>query len=79
MKWKVITTYTANYMKTTITGMVFLTLLTLRVESQNCSIRPVWLMLQQRIDDALESVRLADLLQDEPTVRARVGLPVLQH
>lgn len=46
-------------------------------ESQNCSIRPVWLMLQQRIDDALESVHLADLLQDEPAVRARVGLPVL--
>lgn len=48
-------------------------------ESQSCSIRPVWLMLQQRIDEALESVRLADLLLDEPAVRARVGLPVLQH
>ncbi|MCC6317720.1 MAG: Rrf2 family transcriptional regulator [Gemmatimonadaceae bacterium] len=47
-------------------------------DSQNCSIRPVWLMLQRRIDDALESVRLADLLQDEPSVRQRVGLPVLQ-
>ncbi len=47
-------------------------------DSQSCSIRPVWLMLQQRIDDALESVRLGDLLLDEPTVRARVGLPVLQ-
>ena len=47
-------------------------------ESQNCSIRPVWVMLQQRIDDALESVHLSDLLLDEPTVRARVGLPVLQ-
>jgi Rrf2 family protein len=47
-------------------------------ESQNCSIRPVWVMLQQRIDDALDSVRLADLLLDEPAVRARVGLPVLQ-
>ena len=47
-------------------------------DSQNCSIRPVWLMLQQRIDDALESVRLSDLLLDEPAVRARVGLPVLQ-
>ncbi|MBK6455571.1 MAG: Rrf2 family transcriptional regulator [Gemmatimonadetes bacterium] len=47
-------------------------------ESQNCSIRPVWLMLQQRIDDALDSVRLADLLQDETSVRARVGLPVPQ-
>ena len=48
-------------------------------DAQNCSIRPVWLMLQQRIDDALESVHLADLLQDEPSVRQRVGLPVLQN
>jgi Rrf2 family protein len=47
-------------------------------DSSNCSIRPVWMMLQQRIDDALESVRLGDLLQDEPAVRTRVGLPVLQ-
>ena len=46
-------------------------------DSSNCSIRPVWMMLQQRIDDALESVRLGDLLQDEPAVRTRVGLPVL--
>jgi hypothetical protein len=35
------------------------------------------MMLQQRIDDALESVHLGDLLQDEPAVRTRVGLPVL--
>lgn len=48
-------------------------------ESQNCSIRPVWMLLQQRIDDALDSVRLGDLLMDEPSVRARIGLPVLQH
>lgn len=47
-------------------------------DSQNCSIRPVWMMLQRRIDDALESVRLSDLLHDEPAVRKRVGLPVLQ-
>ncbi len=47
-------------------------------DSQNCSIRPVWMMLQRRIDDALESVHLADLLMDEPSVRQRVGLPVLQ-
>jgi Rrf2 family protein len=46
--------------------------------SQNCSIRPVWIMLQQKIDEALESVHLADLLTDEATVRGRVGLPVLQ-
>jgi Rrf2 family protein len=47
-------------------------------DAQNCSIRPVWLMLQRRIDDALDSVHLSDLLQDEPSVRRRVGLPVLQ-
>ena len=46
--------------------------------SHECSIRPVWLMLQRRIDDVLESVSLADLLHDEPTVPQRVGLPVLQ-
>lgn len=48
-------------------------------EAQSCSIRPVWVMLQQRIDDALDSVRLSDLMLDEPAVRARVGLPVVQH
>jgi Rrf2 family protein len=46
--------------------------------SHECSIRPVWVMLQRRIDDVLDSVSLADLLHDEPTVRQRVGLPVLQ-
>ena len=46
--------------------------------SHECSIRPVWVMLQRRIDDVLGSVHLADLLHDEPTVRGRVGLPVLQ-
>jgi Rrf2 family transcriptional regulator, iron-sulfur cluster assembly transcription factor len=46
-------------------------------ESQSCSIRPVWMMLQQKIDDVLESVHLGDLLVDERTVRQRVGLPVL--
>jgi Rrf2 family protein len=47
-------------------------------ESQNCSIRPVWIKLQQRIDDVLSSVTLADLMSDESHVRQRVGLPVLQ-
>jgi Rrf2 family protein len=46
-------------------------------ESQSCSIRPVWVMLQRKIDDVLESVHLGDLLVDERTVRQRVGLPVL--
>lgn len=44
-------------------------------ESHNCSIRPVWQMLQRRIDDVLESVRLSDLLLEEAEVRERVGLP----
>jgi Rrf2 family protein len=46
-------------------------------ESRSCSIRPVWMMLQRKIDDVLESVHLADLLVDERTVRQRIGLPVL--
>jgi Rrf2 family protein len=47
-------------------------------DAGNCSIRPVWVLLQQRIDEVLESVNLADLLDDEPAVRQRVGLPILQ-
>jgi len=43
-----------------------------------CSIRPVWMLLQQKIDDVLEGVHLSDLLHEEPVVRERVGLPVLQ-
>jgi Rrf2 family protein len=46
--------------------------------SHNCSIRPVWVMLQRRIDDVLEGVHLSDLLHDEPEVRERVGLPILE-
>ena len=42
--------------------------------SHACSIRPVWVMLQQRIDSVLESVRLSDLLFEESEVRERVGL-----
>jgi Rrf2 family protein len=47
-------------------------------DSGNCSIRPVWVLLQQKIDEVLESVNLDDLLADEPAVRQRVGLPILQ-
>jgi Rrf2 family protein len=47
--------------------------------SHNCSIRPVWVLLQTRIDDVLEGVCLADLLHEEPVVRERVGLPILEH
>jgi Rrf2 family protein len=43
--------------------------------AHDCSIRPVWVMLQRKIDDVLESVRLSDLLAEESVVRARVGLP----
>ena len=43
-----------------------------------CPIRPVWQMLQRRIDEVLEGVRLSDLLEEEQTVRQRVGLPVLR-
>ena len=43
--------------------------------SHDCSIRPVWMMLQRKIDDVLESVLLADLLNEESVVRTRVGLP----
>ena len=46
--------------------------------SHECSIRPVWVLLQQRIDEVLESVHLSDLLQNESAVRQRVGLPILQ-
>ncbi|BAH39025.1 MAG TPA: Rrf2 family transcriptional regulator [Gemmatimonas aurantiaca] len=44
-------------------------------ESENCSIRPVWMLLQQRIDEVLEGVKLSDLLADESVVRDRVGVP----
>jgi Rrf2 family protein len=46
--------------------------------AHECSIRPVWVMLQRRIDEVLDAVRLSDLLEAEPRVRQRVGLPVLR-
>jgi Rrf2 family protein len=39
-----------------------------------CSIRPVWQLLQKRVDDTLGAIRLSDLLHDEPEVREIVGL-----
>jgi Rrf2 family protein len=42
--------------------------------AHNCSIRPVWMLLQRKIDDVLEGVRLSDLLHEESEVRERVGL-----
>ena len=47
-------------------------------ETNSCSIRPVWVLLQTKIDEVLEGVKLADLLPGEREVRGRVGLPVLQ-
>jgi Rrf2 family protein len=46
-------------------------------DTGSCSIRPVWLLLQSKIDETLEGVKLADLLPVEREVRERVGLPVL--
>ncbi len=48
-------------------------------DSETCSIRPVWQMLQRRIDEVLEGVRLSDLLEGESVVRERVGLPSFVH
>ena len=42
--------------------------------SHACSIRPVWVLLQQKIDAVLDSVHLSDLLHEENEVRERVGL-----
>jgi Rrf2 family protein len=42
--------------------------------SHDCSIRPVWVLLQRRIDDVLQGVLLSDLLLQESQVRERVGL-----
>ncbi len=47
-------------------------------EAENCSIRPVWMLLQKRIDEVLEGVRLSDLLSDESVVREQIGLPTFE-
>lgn len=50
-----------------------------RVDAQRCSpdaacsIRPVWRMLQERINAVLDAITLADLLQDEARVREIAG------
>jgi Rrf2 family transcriptional regulator, iron-sulfur cluster assembly transcription factor len=43
-------------------------------DSASCSIRPVWVLLQSKIDEVLDGIRLADLLATESTVRVRVKL-----
>ncbi len=42
--------------------------------AHDCSIRPVWMLLQRRIDDVLDGIRLSDLTMQESQVRERVGL-----
>jgi Rrf2 family protein len=39
-----------------------------------CSIRPVWVALQQRVDEFLEGITLADLLREEPRVQELVTI-----
>jgi Rrf2 family protein len=40
----------------------------------SCSIRPVWQALQQRIDEVLAGITLADLLKQEPQVQELVTI-----
>ena len=40
----------------------------------SCSLRPIWIALQSRIDDLLGHIRLSDLLQEEAEVRELVDL-----
>jgi Rrf2 family transcriptional regulator, iron-sulfur cluster assembly transcription factor len=39
-----------------------------------CSIRPVWHALQQRVDDLLAGISLADLMKEETQVQELVGI-----
>jgi DNA-binding IscR family transcriptional regulator len=39
-----------------------------------CSIRPVWHALQQRVDDLLGGISLADLMKEESRVVELVGI-----
>ncbi len=47
--------------------------------AHSCSIRPVWMLLQRKIDDVLSNVHLSDLLNGETEVAARVGLAERQQ
>ena len=40
----------------------------------SCTIRPVWVALQQRIDELLASITLADLMKQAPQVQELVGI-----
>jgi DNA-binding IscR family transcriptional regulator len=39
-----------------------------------CSIRPVWQALQQRVDDLLSSISLADLMKEDTQVQELVTI-----
>jgi Rrf2 family protein len=39
----------------------------------SCAIRPVWQLLQQRIDETLGAIHLSDLLHEESEVRSLIG------
>jgi len=41
---------------------------------QGCSVRPVWQLLQHRIDETLSGIHLGDLLHEESEVRELIGL-----
>jgi Rrf2 family protein len=43
-------------------------------ENGQCAIRPVWLLLRQRIDEVLGGISLADLMGSEADVRDAIGL-----
>jgi Rrf2 family protein len=42
--------------------------------SSGCSIRPVWYALQQRVDELLSSISLADLMKEETQVQELVTI-----
>ena len=41
---------------------------------ETCSVRPVWQLLQRRIDETLGGIHLGDLLHEEAEVRDIIGL-----
>jgi Rrf2 family protein len=43
-------------------------------EASECSIRPVWYALRRRIDQMLSEIKLADLVQDEATMRELIDI-----
>jgi Rrf2 family protein len=40
----------------------------------SCNIRPVWVALQQRVDELLAGISLADLMKQAPQVQELVGI-----